>query len=504
MTQLRLTALASVVALGISGCVSKPTETTANIQRDLAELRQMQADLIREREQIPSGTPRIEVLQEVTVPEGAPWLAYPTTIALVNADARTAIAAVLEGKPVSFQLTRAPEFNPLVSDSLSATTVQGQLDAIMAQANWSYEVDSGVVIVTDTVVGNFRLLVPPGRRVYNLATNSLGSAAGSQQGSTNLLNGSQDPYIALSLAMQSLGFIVRDQNQQMAQQLGQQIDGPSYALIESVGMLVASGAPNKVAEAKQLVEWFNSGHNTKAIVEITVYEIDLSNGFDRSLDVALLREAATQVGLDIARTATTASVGNAGLSFAIDDADDRLNGSTAVLSWLNQQGDTSTRLNRRVELTNNELATVESRQNNPYVEEVSRDSFNTGAITSTAPDVQIGNRDTGFALNILPTINPDKGEVSLRINLSRADFIQFFSYSFDEGNIAGQVPIVSEQNDVITVNLYDGEVKIITSAALSERSSSRTSTPLLPRVGDSTADSEKTNDFVMVVSVVLV
>ena len=61
-------------------------------------------------------------------------------------------------------------------------------------------------------------------------------------------------------------------------------------------------------------------------------------------------------------------IGSGGLSLQLNNLSSRLRGTSAVLSWLRQHGNTSVQIHRRLELTNNEVATIESRRTDPYVE----------------------------------------------------------------------------------------------------------------------------------------
>jgi hypothetical protein len=116
--------------------------------------------------------------------------------------------------------------------------------------------------------------------------------------------------------------------------------------------------------------------------------------------------------------------------------------------------------------------------------------------------VQLGETDTGWAMNILLTIDSGTRDISVRLNLSRATLVSYFDYNFDgaDGGVFGSVPIVDKQNDVITVALHDGEAKIITNVRISEVAVSRGETPYLPLVGDA----QHSKDFAVHVSAVLV
>jgi hypothetical protein len=437
-------------------------------------------------------------LKSVVVPREAAFLQYPTALVYRNSPAREAIQNLVYGYPVRFDLFENTD--PIVSSRVNAVTLKDHLDAIMVQADWHYDFVDGVFIVTDIQTERFNLIVPPGKRGYDVNVDSLAR----DSGGANSLVGGEDPHALLQDAMESIGFISDDASQ------GQLASGfragkmAKFSIMTFPNIMVVTASPNLVRKAKELVSWFNSGHSTKAEIEVALYELEFSRGSDRSLDLNLLSSAALDSVLNISGPAiSSASVGAAGLTLVLNDEADRLNGSSSVLNWLKSHGATSRVMSFRRELSNNELATVESRQANPYVEKVAQTNVSTGASTSQVPDVILSNRDTGYSMHILPTINADTDEVSLRINYSIAAVNGSLDYSFDEGRVSGQAPKTLNKNEVISVGLRDGEAKIISSALISDKSSLKGKTPLLPILGDSQSTSEDTKEYVLYISAVI-
>ena len=285
------------------------------------------------------------------------------------------------------------------------------------------------------------------------------------------------------------------------------IDGASFAIMQSVGIMVVRGRPNQVRAAEDLVRWFNAGHNNKAVVEIAIYEIDFRRKNQRQLDLNLLRSAGLGAALWSNGPSIDSGIGSGGLSLQLNDPGSRLQGSAAVLNWLRQHGHTSTQIHRRLELTNNEVATIESRRTNPYVESLERELVTQNDVSRFETQVELGETDTGWAMNILPTIDSGTRDISVRLNLSRATLSELFRvqlWQCADGGVSGSVPAVDKQNDVITVALHDGEAKIITNVTISEVAVGRGETPYLPLVGDAVRDEQHSKDFVLYVSAVLV
>ena len=425
--------------------------------------------------------PKKSHLMRVLVPASAPWLAYPATAVYRDADPKVVIESLLGEHPVVYQLSR-PDSTSRVSHTGGEATLKDYLDAIMSQTNWTYRLQDGVMIVSDIDTREFRLLVPPGERSYTLGKSSLEGDSG---GGSNELSGGEDPYQALANAMTSLGFTGgnqrRRQDDRRTDSRGRAplslyptgssdgttngndseagffrapldtedhvfvrrpltrggglldpntIEGASFAILQSVGIMVVRGRPDQVRAAEDLVRWFNAGHNNKAVIEIAIYEIDFRRQDQRQLDINLLRAA----GLGAAAWSTGPSldtgIGSGGLSLQLNDLSSRLRGTSAVLSWLRQHGNTSVQIHRRLELTNNEVATIESRRTHPYVHSLERQLVSQNDVSRFETQVQLGETDTGWAMNILPTIDSGTRDISVRLNLSRGHSRELFRLKF--------------------------------------------------------------------------
>ena len=436
-------------------------------------------------------------LKPLSFPREAAFLSYPNDAVYSNMTAKDAFSALVGDHPVQFNLKGTN--NPKVFSLLNAPTVKSHLDSIMVQADWTYKFISGVFVVTDIETRRFKLDVTPGTRKYTLLVDSLSKGTDS----ANTLTGGDDPYDLLADSMKTIGFSSAGGVEPDAGGEGSDIPA-KFSIMPAAGLMVVSARPNLVRKAEDLVRWFNAGHTARATVEIALYELDFTRSTDRSLDLSLLSSAAMDTALNITSPAiSNVSVGTAGFSMDLTDEADRLYGSAAIVKWLRSHGSVSKVIQTRKELINNEVQTIEKRNNNPFIEKVSQSTQSAGATTSTAPEVIFGNEDEGHSMHVLPTINTDTGRVTLRLNYSTGLLRGKKDYSFGDGALQGENILTSKKSEVITMSLRDGEARIISSAAITDRRSARGSTPLLPMVGDSLQENESSKEYVLYVSVVI-
>jgi len=438
-------------------------------------------------------------LKPLSFPREAAFLSYPNDAVYSNMTAKDAFSELVGDHPVQFNLVTSD--NPKVFSLLNAPTVKSHLDSIMVQADWTYKFISGVFVVTDVETRRFKLDVTPGTRKYTLLVDSLSKGTDS----ANTLTGGDDPYDLLADSMETIGFSSSKDASANAQDSGESSElQAKFSIMPAAGLMIVSARPNLVRKAEELVHWFNTGHTARATVEIALYELDFTRSTDRSLDLSLLSSAAMDTALNITSPAiSNVSVGTAGFSMDLTDEADRLYGSAAIVKWLRSHGSVSKVIQTRKELINNEVQTIEKRNNNPFIEKVSQSTQSAGATTSTAPEVIFGNEDEGHSMHVLPTINTDTGRVTLRLNYSTGLLRGKKDYSFGDGALEGESILTSKKSEVITMSLRDGEARIISSAAITDRRSARGSTPLLPMVGDSLQDTESNKEYVLYVSVVI-
>lgn len=470
---------ASVVALALAAGCAVETRVEEGLERDRAAFERLAG-----RAPAPAPAP----LEELAVPPGGEWLAAPAAVGFNGADAAEAVRALAAGRPVAFELA-LPGPPPPVEDAPGAATVMAQLDSVAAQADWAWEYGDGVLRVRDVVSRWVPLKVAPGQRSFSLEADSLGNGGA---GPANALFGGADPYAALPRALAAAGFAPAGEDG------GDGAFRATAAVLEYAGAVLLTGRPGQVARAARLVERFNEGHLARAVAEVTVFEIRFDEGAARSLDVDLLRRAAAEAGLAVAGLAGLEDAGGAELRFARRRPGDMPRESAATLRWLSAHGRAAVRLHRRVTLTHGELSTLRDVEARPYVREVTLASQAAGAAVATVPSVRIERAHSGFALSILPAISGR--EATLRMNLSRAAVTGELDYRFDGGRIAGAVPVLAQQDEVLTLALADGEAALVSSAVLTDRSVRRQATPLLPVLGDSGRARQRRAEFVMLVS----
>lgn len=393
--------------------------------------------------------------EEVLIPRHAPWLGERID-AQYQDTAKEALQIVLRGRPVMFDLKN--DTNPSISSPLGATTVIEHLDAISVQADWSYSVDGGVVVVTDTTTRQFALQAVPGVGIGRLTLGGTGTG-----GAHNSLDLSNAPYRDLEIALSSIveGYAVRGG--------GEANDASSmYSLVPSTNSLTVNGPPSMIRRIARIVDDFNESVTRKVHLIITVYDVNFTTSSQRSIDFDLLRQAAIESSLAFQGSSliqTTPGALSLGLDFFEGNS---MDSSSVVFNLLRQQGNTTVRLHEAFEATNNILFSIEDQRSTPYISQVSLQRQDGGSISSLTPTIETETINTGLGFHVVATIANQN--INVRLSLSQSDIVRFDPYSFGSGDssISGTFPVTDNQNRVIPMTLKDGETRLIANLSQSQ------------------------------------
>ena len=425
--------------------------------------------------------------RRVMIPRSAPWLAEPLHAAYKRVPASVAIEEIAQSRPV--RLTFEVEVDPLVSTPLSAITMQDHLNALCRQADWTYTIDDGVVLVQDIETKTFPLSSQPGTSTANLNLRGLKSSGGDDDNTGNSVIVDLDPF-----AREIEGVIRGVLN------IGDNADSSAdqrtaVTVLPSINSVVVTAKPPRMRHVERVLSQYNEAAAKAVRLHIALFEVDLSDSEERGLNLVALRDAAVSWGASI--STDTPNTNGSVMSVAFNEGN-AYDNSTAVYNWLQTQGHTSIAFEDAFEVRNNSVGSVDATQTRRYVSQISRETQTAGATQTEAPTVEFDELRVGWAIHLQPTIIDDV--VTVRLGLSRSTFVEEQPYSFDEGRIAGTNFVTDDYNRAMAVTLRDGETKLLTSLASKEFRDTRKRTPWLPWAGDGRSRSSRDRETVMIMT----
>ena len=512
-----------VMSIAISGCDSIPNLTKPNESEKVIE------EIDRVRDQHANQASQVINRQvmpptPLSVPRNAPWLSKKVTAVYDSLPASLAIKAIAGEQPIRFAFSIIED--PLVRKTVidSATSME-HLDSIASQANWVYSVENGVLTIRDIETKTIQLAIQPGTKDAIVGFRNLGSDISQSAGSDNSLELTIDPYDGELLeAIESVlglgnattgidggisqepmvlddGTVVEPQSSSQSNNATLVDPRTSVAILPSSNSLIVTARPDKMRTVERVVEQINRASSTLIRVDLTLYDVDVSDTDTKSLnlDFDSVTSANDLFGLSIVPTVDT--INSSVASFEISGG--RSSGTSAFYNWLKSKGDTSILLSDQVDVLNNHVGSVGDTQTREFVSNISDGSTTTDVLnTSTVPTIEKDIVRTGIELHIQPTAIHDKVLVSL--SLSRSALIDEENFSFSDGAIAGTNLTTDDYNRTVSIELRDGVTRLITSQTARESINSQSRTPWLPWFGDSHSERFSERQAVMLMTATII
>lgn len=443
-------------------------------------------------------TPAVATPRRIRVPRSALWLADTLTATYRSLPASEVIDLIAQRHPVRIDFVLAND--PIVMPPPDAITVMDHLDAICEQANWTYQVNNGVVVIYDIETRQFPLPSQPGESVAQIPLRGL--ASGESGGSNrNQLNVTLDPYteeiqglVESVLGLDDSGGDDAQDDAFVDGMLG--VDPRTQVMVlPSVNAISVTAVPSDIRKVEKALADYAGRAARTVRLRIVVYEVDVSDTQSRSLNLKAVRDAALSWGANITPANPESAAGVLSLTFNEGNAYD---GSEVMFRWLNTVGNTTIAFEDTMEVRNNTVSVVNATTTRQYVSRISRQQQIVGGTQFDTPTVEFDELRTGWAVHVQPTIVDD--DVTVRMGFSRSAFVEEQPFSFDEGRIAGTNFITDDFDRLMAVTLKDGETKLLTNLSSSESRDMKNRTPWLPFLGDGRNTMERQRETVMMMT----
>ncbi len=403
----------------------------------------------------------------VDVPSERAWLYRPYRATYKNQGLRETLERLTPGFPVAYALP--VKYNPRVSSTPDAVTVEDHLNAISLQANVGYEFHQGILLLTPMVTREYEVpLYGGGSNIINVSSNNLGSdgnkAGGFENSVSSQLSAQNDVH---QLVNTVLGI-------QYCEQLSEEADGATavavhtynkrecYSISPTGNLLSITARPQRIVLFDAAYEKWLQSVTRQANIKITVVRLDVTDLAQQYVDLSLVRNASIAANIsnltrDLA--ATQINTGGGVFSLKIDDPDSSWNSSEIILKALAQVGNISIDDTKEMLVYNNRLVTIRNYRIHRYVERTSIQQTDAGGTSLSTPTVEIGELETGQAINILPTLTDDLIALHIVINEANIDSLD----TYDIAGSSGVLPTSSGNDNIFDVTIENGETVLLAS-----------------------------------------
>lgn len=250
-----------------------------------------------------------------------------------------------------------------------------------------------------------------------------------------------------------------------------------YVINRQAGILSIAASEKQHLGVKQYLDFLKRGATAQVLIEAKVVEVELNRQFQSGIDWNLIQQNIGSGSWNIGSTFTDDFDVNNVVNFSLNPNDPDAN-INAVLNLTERFGTTRTLSSPRLHAINNQPAVLTFAENRIFFDiDVEQGQVTTlngvsqtqpPTITSTPRSIPIG-----IILNILPSINLDKNEVTLSVRptLTRqvdqvADptvplLLEISGASGLANNISNNIPVVEVRELDSIMKLRSGQVMVI-------------------------------------------
>ena len=478
---LRLTTLLALALL--AAC----SETIKQRQQDIEVTRERHRQLLEEQQTLRAINTRAK---RVDVPREKAWLYRPYRATYRNQGLRETLERLTPGYPVAYALPA--KYNPRVSSTPDALMVEDHLNAISLQANVGYEFHDGILLITPMITRKYEVpLYGGGNNIINVSSNNLGTsvnkAGGFENNISSQLSAQNDIHQLVNTAL-GIGYCSQSQDDAEDDD-GDEAgagepdaytynDKECYSISPTGNLLSITARPQRLVLFDAAYEKWLQTVTRQANIKITVVRLDVTDLAQQHVDLALVRNASISANIrNLTQDLVATELNAGGGVFSVKvDRDSAWKSSQVILKALAQVGNISIDDTKEILVYNNRLVTIRNYQVRRYVEKTSIQQTNAGGTSLSTPTVEIGELETGQALNILPTLTD--GLIALHIVINEAKIDAFDTYEI--AGSSGALPTSSGNDNIFDVTLEDGETVLLASTHRQEVEVKTDQSGLLP------------------------
>ena len=341
--------------------------------------------------------------------KSAPWLEDTIVANYRELDAKTAILAILDHRPVRFEI----ESNgPNVKALAGAATIREHLQAIAVQANWAFSVDKGVITFSDWQVINYPLDFILADKQANLSVT--GSIVSSKDASTSNDQASainQNNQNNLSIAKNSLDELNEVMQQiiestRYSQNIGDSRE-ISFSVVQATNSVLLSAPPHIQKKVQHALDAINKIAGRNIYLDFDIFTVHLSEEYQRALDVDVLRQS----GISVESRTRSGLFSGSDEPFMLQldfPKSNYIDSAQLMLKALATHGEASLTNQGTLLLKNNEVGNIQTSTLDRFIEIV-----NSEDVQSTAPAFKES------IIQVLPSIVGE--EINLHLILSNTD-----------------------------------------------------------------------------------
>ena len=445
-----------------------PVACSENIkqrEKEIIDARERHRQILEEQQTVQAINTRAK---RIEVPKEKAWFYQPYRATYKNQGLRETLERLTPGYPIAYALPE--KYNPRVSSTPGAITVEDHLKATTLQANVSYEFHHGILLITPMITKKYEVpLYGGGNNIINVSSNNLGKdqhkPSEFENKVSSQLSAENDIH---QLVNTVLGIQYCEQDREEEEDKTDAVDTYTYndqecySISATGNLLSITARPQRIVLFDGAYEKWLQTVTRQANIKITIVRLDVTDLAQQHVDLSFIRNASIAANISNLTQNLTSSelnVGGGAVSLKIDDPGSSWNTSEIILKALAQVGNISIDDTKEILVYNNRLVTIRNYVVHRYVERTSIQQTDAGGTSLSTPTVEIGELETGQAINILPTLTDDLIALRLVINEAKIDSLDTYQIA----GSSGVLPTSSGNDNIFDVTIEDGETVLLAS-----------------------------------------
>ncbi len=404
-------------------------------------------------------------------------------------DAKTFFASLVKG--TEFSAAIHPNVTGRITVNLSDVTLDEVLSVVRDMYGFDVVKNGKVIQIypaglrTETIPVDYLQFKRLGKSLTSITTGSITSKNGGSSSSSSSSGSSSSSSSGGSSSSKSTsptgGTEIETTSEsdfwpQLEKAVGTLIgtgNGRSVIVSPQASVLTVRAFPDEIREIKQFLGVSQKRMQRQVILEAKILEVTLNDGYQQGINWSNITKTIGGASISTGRGTVNTDDQNNILPIPLPGLDSigaLLGGQTnvtisdgnfsAVLSFMETQGDLNVLSSPRVTAANNQKAVIKVGQDEYFVTDISS-VVGSGDNANVAPDIELTPFFSGISLDVTPQID-DTGFVLLHVHPAVID-VQTQNKKIDLGGAAYDVPLakssIRESDSVIRAR--DGDVVVI-------------------------------------------
>lgn len=232
--------------------------------------------------------------------------------------------------------------------------------------------------------------------------------------------------------------------------------GGSVVVNPATGTLTVRDYPRNVETIGKFIEEQNAHLSKQVVINVRVLSVSLQNSHNYGINWSAVYNELSGKGVNFRfLSAAPLAAGVSTLTATLVGNDRRMSGSEAVVQALSTLGDVSTITSTTQVTLNNQPVPVRVGRQTAYLQSSASTSMaNAGTTTTITPGVVT----TGFAMNLLPHIQPD-GKIMMQYNIDLSSLLRLVTVTSGDASI--QTPEVDTRTFMQRLAMRSGETIVM-------------------------------------------